>query len=70
MPTRARLSTRRQRHEYTESLSIRSINHALDRHLGGHSFDQWGLAGIALLAVAALIIHLRTGPQHQTSKQA
>jgi uncharacterized membrane protein YjjP (DUF1212 family) len=50
--------------------TIHSINHALDRHLGGHSFDQWGLAGIALSAVAALIIHLRTGPQHQTSKQA
>lgn len=50
--------------------TIHSMNHALDRPLGGHSFDQWGLAGIALLAVAALIIHLRTGPQHQTSKQA
>jgi hypothetical protein len=50
--------------------TIHSINHALGRHLGGHSFDQWGLAAIALLAVAALIIQLRTGLQHQTSKQA
>jgi hypothetical protein len=47
--------------------TIHSINHALDRHLGGHSFDQWGLAGLVLLAGAALIIHLRGGSRHQLS---
>jgi hypothetical protein len=47
--------------------AIHSINHALDRHLGGHSFDQWGLAGLVLLAGAALIIHLRGGSRHQLS---
>ena len=26
--------------------AIHSINHALDRHLGGHPLDQWGLAGL------------------------
>jgi hypothetical protein len=45
--------------------TIHSINHALDRHLGGHSFDQWGLGGLVLLAVAALIIHLRGGSRHE-----
>jgi hypothetical protein len=47
--------------------TIHSINHVLDRHLGGHSFDQWGLAGLVLLAGAALIIHLRGGSRHQLS---
>jgi hypothetical protein len=47
--------------------TIHSINHALDRHLGGHSFDQWGLAGLVLLAGAALIIRLRGGSRHQPS---
>ena len=47
--------------------TIHSINHAFDRHLGGHSFDQWGLAGLVLLAGAALIIHLRGGSRHQLS---
>jgi hypothetical protein len=41
--------------------TIHSINHALDRHLGGHSSDQWGLAGLVLVALAALIVHLRAG---------
>ena len=41
--------------------TLHSINHALDRHLGGHSFDQWGLVGLVVLAGAALIIHLRAG---------
>jgi hypothetical protein len=45
--------------------TIHSINHTLDRHLGGHPFDQWGLGGLVLLAVAALIIHLRGGSRHQ-----
>jgi len=45
--------------------TIHSINHALDRDLGGHSSDQWGLGGLVLLAVAALIIHLRSGSRHQ-----
>jgi len=45
--------------------TIHSINHALDRHLGGRPFDQWGLGGLVLLAVAALIIHLRGGSRHQ-----
>jgi hypothetical protein len=40
--------------------TLHSINHALDRHLGGHSFDQWGLVGLVVFAGAALIIHLRT----------
>ena len=47
--------------------TIHSINHAFDRHLGGHSFDQWGLAGLVLLAGAALIIHLGGGSRHQLS---
>jgi hypothetical protein len=32
--------------------AIHSINHALDRHLGGHPLDQWGLAGLVLVAQA------------------
>jgi hypothetical protein len=45
--------------------TIHSINHALDRHLGGHSSDQWGLAGLILVALAALIVHLWGGPQQE-----
>ena len=47
--------------------TIHSINHALDRHLGGHSYDHWGLASLVLLAAAALILHLRGGFRHQPS---
>jgi hypothetical protein len=47
--------------------TIHSINHALDRPLGGHAYDQWGLAGLVLLAAAALIMHLRGGSRHQPS---
>jgi hypothetical protein len=43
--------------------TIHSINHALDRHLGGHASDQWGLAGLALVALAALIVHLWGGSE-------
>jgi uncharacterized membrane protein YjjP (DUF1212 family) len=50
--------------------TIRGINHALDRHLGGHSYDQWGLAGLVVLAVAALVIHLRGGSRHQPAMPA
>jgi len=45
--------------------AIHSINHALDRHLGGHPLDQWGLAGLVLVALAALIIHLWGGSRQQ-----
>jgi uncharacterized membrane protein YjjP (DUF1212 family) len=45
---------------------IHSINHAVDRHLGGHLSDQWALGGLVLLAVAALIIHLR-GDRKETN---
>jgi uncharacterized protein YjeT (DUF2065 family) len=38
--------------------AIHSINHALDRHLGGHPLDQWELAGLVLVALGALIVHL------------
>jgi hypothetical protein len=45
--------------------AIHSINHALDRHLGGHSFDQWGLAGLTVVALTALIVRLRGGSQQE-----
>jgi hypothetical protein len=45
--------------------TIHSINHALDRHLGGHSSDQWGLAGLILVALAGLIVHLWGGQQQE-----
>jgi hypothetical protein len=47
--------------------TIHAINHAIDRHLGGLSYDQWALAALVLIAVAALIIHLRGGSRHQPS---
>jgi hypothetical protein len=45
--------------------AIHSINHALDRQLGGHPLDQWGLAGLVLVALAALIIHLWGGSRRE-----
>jgi hypothetical protein len=38
--------------------AIHSINHTLDRHLGGHPLDQWELAGLVVVALAELIVHL------------
>jgi hypothetical protein len=38
-----------------------TIWNALDRHLGGRSSDQCGLAGLVLVALAALIGHLWAG---------
>ncbi|HLM20939.1 MAG TPA: hypothetical protein VK390_05360 [Propionibacteriaceae bacterium] len=40
--------------------AIHSINHALDRHLGGHPLDQWELAGLG-----ALIVHLWGGSRQE-----
>jgi hypothetical protein len=40
--------------------TIHSISHAFDRHLGGHLSDQWALGGLVLLAVAALVLHVRS----------
>jgi hypothetical protein len=45
--------------------TIHSINHALDQHLGGHPLDQWELAGLVLVALAALIIHLWGGSRQE-----
>jgi hypothetical protein len=45
--------------------TLQSINHALDRHLGGHPLDQWGLDGLVLVALAALIIHLWGGSRRE-----
>jgi hypothetical protein len=45
--------------------AIHSINHALDRHLGGHPLDQWELAGLVLVALAALIVHLWGGSRRE-----
>jgi len=45
--------------------AIHSINHALDRHLGGHPLDQWELAGLVLVALAALIVHLWGGSRQE-----
>lgn len=45
--------------------TIHSINHAVDRHLGGHWSDPWGLAGLVLVALAALIVHLWGGSQQE-----
>jgi len=45
--------------------AIHSINHALDRHLGGHPLDQWELAGLVLVALGALIVHLWRGSRQE-----
>jgi hypothetical protein len=45
--------------------AIHSINHTLDRHLGGHSLDQWELAGLVLVGLAALIVHLWGGSRQE-----
>jgi hypothetical protein len=45
--------------------TIHSINHALDRHLDGHPLDQWELAGLVLVALAALIVHLWGGSRQE-----
>jgi hypothetical protein len=45
--------------------AIHSINHALDRHLGGHPLDQWELAGLVLVALAALIVHVWGGSRQE-----
>jgi hypothetical protein len=45
--------------------AIHSINHALDRHLGGQPLDQWELAGHVLVALAALIVHLWRGSRQE-----
>jgi predicted anti-sigma-YlaC factor YlaD len=38
---------------------LHAINHLVDRPLGGHEGDVWGLGGPAVLATIALVIHLR-----------
>jgi hypothetical protein len=45
--------------------AIHSINHTLDRHLGGHPLDQWELAGLVVVALAALIVHLWGGSRQE-----
>ena len=49
--------------------AIHTANHALDRHLGGHSSDLWLLGGLGLLATAALILQLRTNRAAPLSPQ-
>ncbi len=39
--------------------ALHVANHALDLHLGGHRSDPWLLGGFGLLALTALVLHLR-----------
>lgn len=39
---------------------IHTLNHVLDRHLGGHQADQWALGALAVLALIGLLMRLRT----------
>jgi PPOX class probable F420-dependent enzyme len=39
--------------------SVHAVNHAVDRDLGGHGSDAWGLAAISALTVAALLVRMR-----------
>lgn len=39
---------------------IHTLNHVLDRHLGGHQADQWVLGALTVLALIGLLMRLRT----------
>ena len=38
---------------------LHAVNHAYDRHLGGHDSDAYLLAALSLLVAAALVLRLR-----------
>lgn len=38
---------------------LRTLNHSVDMHLGGHSWDRWALGMLALMAIAGAISRLR-----------
>lgn len=46
--------------------TIHTLNHVVDRHLGGHALDPWGLGLLVVLAAAALGLHLRGTPGRGT----
>jgi PPOX class probable F420-dependent enzyme len=39
--------------------TVHAVNHAVDLDIGGHDFDQWGLAALSLLVAVALAMRLR-----------
>jgi hypothetical protein len=45
--------------------AIHSINHALDRHLGGHPLDQGGSPVLSWWPLAALIVPLWGGSRRE-----
>jgi Pyridoxamine 5'-phosphate oxidase len=39
--------------------SLHAINHAVDRHLGGHDTDAWALGAVSILVLTALVIRMQ-----------
>lgn len=51
--------------------SLHAVNHGIDLRLGGHPLDRWLLGALALFALVALVIHLRSRvPQRVLERRA